>query len=331
MRKIHFFNVGHEHIISGGYLYNKHLIDELRKAGQFVFTYFLNEQQQISAYLNQIEAGDILVIDSLLLVEEAAFILANKTKFSIYGLVHLPQSFDPQKVESKNQLLKIEKSVFEAIPIIVTSDFIKNEISNQFQITPKNIFVNTPGVRILKKKNKFNEKPFQLINVANLVEGKGHRFLINAMAQLKDFDWQLLIYGKATKERYKEELEEMIDSLGLSSRIKLMGVLPLNLLNQKMIESDLFIQVSKFETYSMIIAEALSSCLPFVSTKVGAWKKFSKFDGGVFLDDTSEATFIKTMLMLFQDKEIYQKLHTQTNYNPKSWSSVARDFLEIIS
>ena len=331
MRNFHFFNVGHEHIISGGYLYNKHLINELRNTGQSVFTYFLNERQKISAYLNRIEADDILVIDSLLLVKEATFILENKSKFSIYGLVHLPQSFDPQKVESKNQLLKIEKSVFEAIPIMVTSDFIKNEISNQFQIPPKNIFVNIPGVRNFKKKNKFKEKPFQLINVANLVEGKGHRLLIKSMANLKDFDWQLHIYGKATDKIYKEELKEMIDSLGLNNRIKVMGVLPPNLLNQKMIESDLLIQVSKFETYSMIIAEALSSCLPFVSTKVGAWKKFSKFGGGIFLDDASEATFINAMQMLFQDKEVYQKLHSQTNYNPKSWSSVASDFLEIIS
>jgi len=333
MSKIHIFNVGSEDIISGGYIYNKYLVNELRAIGAQVTARFLKEDQSLeSSFLEKVNSDDIVLIDSLLLVQESDFVLAQKDKFKIYGLIHLPQFFDPEKAESHDAIFKLEKQLFQSIPLIVTSDYIKKEICKTFEVASDKIAVVDPAVGVSKKKATFADRPEKFISVGNVVERKGYHLLIEGLALVNDLDWQLDIYGNLNDSVYLEKLNQKIDQFGMQQKIHFRGTIDHFLVNQKMIEADLLLNTSLFETYNMILAESLASGLPFVSTKVGAFEKFDSYKGGVFFDGFEKEAFANTLRKLVVEKSTYKKLYTKNlPFENRTWHNVAEAFLSIFS
>ncbi len=109
------------------------------------------------------------------------------------------------------------------------------------------------------------------------------------------------------------------------------GVIQHELVNKVMKEADLLIQMSSFETYSMVIAEALASRLPFVSTRVGACVYFDQFEGGIYLPDFNEWTLVTTLECLFENETAYQQLwKNKKQIAHRNRMKVATEFIEIV-
>jgi len=333
MSKIHLFNVGSEDQISGGYLYNKYLVEELRTLGTQVNAHFLNGGQTLeSSFVEVVDSEDIVLIDSLLLVQESDFVLAQKDDFKIHGLIHLPQFFDPEKAERHETIFKIEKQLFQSIPLIVTSDYIKKEIYKTFEVESNKIAVVDPAVAVSNKKENFADHPQKFISVGNVVERKGYHLMIEGLALLNDLDWQLDIYGNVYDGLYFEKLRQTTDQFKMQEKIHFRGTVSHSLVNQKMIEADLLLNTSLFETYNMILAESLANGLPFVSTKVGAFEKFDSYKGGVFFDGFEKEAFANALRKLVVEKSNYKKLYTENlPFENRTWRNVAEEFLSIFS
>ncbi len=331
MSKIHLFNVGLEDQISGGYLYNKYLVRELRKLGRSVSAHFLKEEERLENVFNkEVKTNDIVLIDSLLLVQEADFVLAKKSDFSIYGLIHLPHFFDPEKAQNHSTIFQIERKLFYSISLIVTSDFIKNEIIKTFEIASEKIAVVDPAVSVYTQKETFSDVPRKFISVSNVIERKGYQLMIEGLALVNDLDWELDIYGNRDDANYLSLLVQKINESGMQKKIHFRGTIEHSLVNQKMIEADLLLNTSLFETYNMILAESLASGLPFVSTKVGAFEKFDSFKGGVFFDGFEKESFADSLKKLMTEETAYKKLYTQNiPFESRTWRIVAEEFLSI--
>jgi glycosyltransferase involved in cell wall biosynthesis len=104
--------------------------------------------------------------------------------------------------------------------------------------------------------------PKNVIGMGRLSEQKGFDLLISAFASCAQLhpDWHLTILGEGPK---RLELEEQINSLGLSSRIHMPGTqpLPFPILQQ----ADLFVFSSRYEAFGMALAEAMACGLPVIS------------------------------------------------------------------
>jgi len=99
--------------------------------------------------------------------------------------------------------------------------------------------------------------------VGSLIKRKGHRFLFEALSQIKETNWRLLIIGEGEEE---EVLRRQVDELGLASRIQFLGF---RLDVRRIIAAcDMLVLPSTLETQPLVITEAMSSGLPVVASAI---------------------------------------------------------------
>lgn len=111
----------------------------------------------------------------------------------------------------------------------------------------------------------------RLLFVGNLepLQSKGFPTLLEALVRLNNLrrDWRLDVFGDGLELR---SYETSAAALGLGEQVKFHGSRPKPAIAQMMRGSDLFVLPSRFETFGAVVAEALASGLPVVSTAVGA-------------------------------------------------------------
>lgn len=104
----------------------------------------------------------------------------------------------------------------------------------------------------------------RLLNVAALAEKKGHRHLLEALAELPDATLDVVGDGEL-----REELERRAETLGLAGRVRFLGERPKDEVAALMRAADLFVLPSLAENLPVVLIEAQASGLPAVATRVG--------------------------------------------------------------
>ncbi len=144
--------------------------------------------------------------------------LEYKNKFLVFGLIHLPQTFDPkhQVADLLSGIFESERKIFESIPIIVTSPFCKEKVIDAFGLSSEGVYVLEPGVVGFEEKTTYRETPFRLINIATFDIVKGQDKIVNALAQLKDFDWVMEFYGSNENDpAYVQKIVDLTTTMAL--------------------------------------------------------------------------------------------------------------------
>lgn len=111
----------------------------------------------------------------------------------------------------------------------------------------------------MRQELKINEDEFVLLNVGRLEEQKNQRLLIKIMSKLNNKSVRLLIAGEGS---LRNELEELIDKLGLRAKVTLLGVR--HDIEKIMQAADAFILTSIFEGLPVTGIEAQAAGLPCV-------------------------------------------------------------------
>ncbi len=111
----------------------------------------------------------------------------------------------------------------------------------------------------------------QIVSVGSLVEKKGHGFLIEALASAPG--WHLTIVGEGPQ---RVELENLVNDLGLSSRVRFAGLLPETDVRVILAGADVFalacVEAGNGDRDGIPVAlmEAMAVGLPVVTTDAGA-------------------------------------------------------------
>jgi glycosyltransferase involved in cell wall biosynthesis len=104
----------------------------------------------------------------------------------------------------------------------------------------------------------------RLLNVAALAEKKGHRYLLEALAELPDATLDVVGDGEL-----RGQLERQAGSLGLDGRVRFLGERPKHEVAELMRAADLLVLPSLAENLPVVLIEAQASGLPAVATDVG--------------------------------------------------------------
>jgi teichuronic acid biosynthesis glycosyltransferase TuaC len=100
-----------------------------------------------------------------------------------------------------------------------------------------------------------------LVSVGHLIERKGHRLVIEALQELPD--WQALIIGDGPE---RARLAALIQSLGLSGRVRLLGARPHAELPALYGAADALVLASSREGWANVLLEAMACGTPVVAT-----------------------------------------------------------------
>lgn len=118
------------------------------------------------------------------------------------------------------------------------------------------------------------------IAAGSLNEKKGHRYLLDAIAEVRRTEPRLTLdlYGDG---ELRSQLEQQARSLGIEDAVRFGGYVTLDGLAEKMRESDLHLLPSLRENQPLVAAEAMATGIPTVGTDVGGVPEMLEGGAGV--------------------------------------------------
>ena len=266
---------------TGGYEYDRRIIQELRELGWQVdvadigddFPFPSAAQRAIAlAILSAAPAGCPIVLDGLAfgaLPEAGA--LGRRTP--LIALVHQPLALDPGLDTTQADILReTERAALAAAArVIVTSEATARIVMADYGVPSQRVGVVRPGTDPVPPAPGSNDGVVRLLSVGSVVPVKGYDLLIGAVATLTDQPWRLTIAGDRTRNRAAAaQLDADIEAYGLGDRVAVLGAVPPERVNELFSASDVFVLASRFEGYGMALAEAIAHGTPVVSTMTGA-------------------------------------------------------------
>jgi L-malate glycosyltransferase len=173
------------------------------------------------------------------------------------------------------------------INIAVSEGFAKvlsEKYKRPFQFVPNVVNTDyfTPG-------NQKPAKPFVFLNVAALDQNKNQTLIIDAFEKIasKYEDAKVIIVGEGPE---KLKLMEAVRLKGLQGRIFFEGAVGREHVRKFMQQAHAFILSSKFETFGVVLLEAMSSGLPLISTRsLGPSSVITSDRLGILCDHTPES------------------------------------------
>ena len=315
---IRFLSKGSPDQISGGYLYNKYLLDYLRQKGIAV-------SYEPDATVTGIGAADIVVVDSIVLDQIAAELLSIPAELVL--LLHMVPRFPTGDSKATATL----RSLCRRACLVVTGESTLASLRQVLADPHLDAVKIEPGVRGgWRAKSDYSERARTLLGVANYVEGKGISQMVEVLRQLKDLPWTLTLHGNRDFDpAYFEAVAEAVEAYGLSDRIELLGPVPHDVINDKMLQSDLLVHFSRRESYSMVTAEAIASGLPVVSYRTGNFGVFGR-SGLVRYLEGGDACEASTLAALIDDENAYGRLRPTGIRPTRTWQDVGREFIDCL-
>ncbi len=166
--------------------------------------------------------------------------------------------------------------------------------------------------------------PFEkkiIIEISNLIESKGHKYLIDAMNILSQERDDILCYIIGTGP-LKEDITSYIKKLKLENYIKLIGWRPDEELPIWINSCDIFVHPSLAESFGIVQIEAMACGKPVVSTYNGGSESvIVSQEYGLLCEPANSQELVNNILKVFDTQYNMRKI---VNYAKKySWEKIA--------
>jgi glycosyltransferase involved in cell wall biosynthesis len=305
---------------TGGYAYDRRIIEELRRLGWSVDALDIGDdfprptaktRALARARLGAVPAGRAIVIDGLafgVLQVEAEELRA---RHPLVGLVHHPLAFETGLSADEAQALHASErdALTCAHRIVVTSDATARLLVAEYGVPSDRLTTVRPGTDHTETAARGGGGTVALLSVGSIVPRKGYDVLVAALAKLKDLRWRLAIAGdKMRSAETARQLEQDIVRLDLSRRIMLLGAVAPEGLDALYAAADLFVLASRFEGYGMAFAEAMAHGLPVVATTAGAIAETVPADAGILVEPDDACALARTLRRLISCPDARSKL-----------------------
>lgn len=276
--------------VSGGYIYDRRLVEGLRANGHDVQVVELSgrhplpDDAALSSARHALDAvgtGARIVIDGLGL---PAFLplVAELEKRRAVALIHHPTALEHGNPgEVRDALKTAELALFPRLArLVATSNLTAARLAPEFGVDPARVGVVEPGTDPAPRSTGSGDGCSILV-LGSLIPRKGHDVLLRALAMLPDLDWRLTVAGGARDPVYAHGLQALAEELGIAQRVDFPGEVDGAVLEALWQGADLFALASHWEGYGMAVAEALARGLPVAVSAGGALADLVPVEAGV--------------------------------------------------
>lgn len=340
MRPLTLIVAGDPGQLTGGYLFDAHIVDELRTQGLQVDVVGLDghfpEPDAVASHaldsaLTAIPDGGQAVLDGLAMSGLPAIVERHASRLSLVALIHHPLADETGLGAPEQQRFRIsETRALAAVErVIVTSVYTARRLAD-FDVPAEKLFVIEPGVTPGELAEGASDGVPRLLCVATLTPRKGQDLLIDALAALTDMAWRCdLVGGLDRSNPYVAQVTERIAHHGLGERVNLLGALPAETLSAHYREADLFVLPSHYEGYGMVITEALAHGLPVVTTTGGALSHTLPDTAGIKVPPGDVAALSSALQRMLSEPDTYRAYRDgarEARRNLKDWATAGRAF-----
>ena len=156
---------------------------------------------------------------------------------------------------------------------------------------------------------------------------KNTRLIVESLAEIKDLPFKMFFVGTGYA---KADLQELVDKLGLSSKVQFIGVITeREQIKQYYAAADLFLFPSIYDNAPLVIREAGALHTPsvLVAGSSSAENIIDNYNG--FLTEESVESFSSTLRNLIQSPEKIKEVGMNASKSiARSWESVADEVLD---
>jgi glycosyltransferase involved in cell wall biosynthesis len=317
--------------ISGGYLYNRHLVSYLRNQGEQVtlisFPYrsygrHLTDNFNHTCFKQLTEAKlDVLIQDamvhpSLVLLNQR---LSRHSHLPLISLVHLLTTHD-QHARWKAWFYRfIERQYLQTVSgLIVNSQTTLRQVT---ELLPKPV----PYCLAVPAGNNFQDVqvevdfirqrteqtgPLNILVVGNVIRRKGLHVLINALRLLRPEDYQVTVAGCLTMDSaYVKQLKQTLQGTPLEASVIFKGPVQGQALVDLYQTHQLMVLPSAYESYGIVYVEAQQFGVPVIGTSAGAAQEIIRQGENGYLIPQEDHQVLATLLQtLHQDRALLLQL-----------------------
>ena len=275
MTEIAFVVPGRLDQLTGGYLFDRHIVEGLRTRGRRVRVIELTAKDPDAndAVLASLADGTRTVVDGLALANLAETVAAQARRLRLIAFVHGPLAQETSLLPAAAQQAAAREAALISLMcgVLCPSRFTASAVGG-YGIAPERIAVVSPGTAKPARPPGPRHSPVRgLLCVANLVPRKGHELLVEALARIRDLNWSLSCVGSLERDPpTARAVRRRIRAVGLGRRITLAGEATPHGVAQAYRAADAFVLPSFHEGYGMVYAEAMAHGLPVIATTAGA-------------------------------------------------------------
>ncbi|MBN1668266.1 MAG: glycosyltransferase family 4 protein [Anaerolineales bacterium] len=277
---------------SGGYLYDRYLVEHLRSHGDRVEIVSLpwrnylahlgdNFSLRLAHQLRSLDV-DVLIQDELNHPSLAWLNgwLKPQLAYPIISLVHHLRS-DERRPGWQNGLYRlVERRYLQCVDgFIFNSQATRVAVEAVFgQALRSPFLIATPGGdRFLPqvsagriKERALGSKRLRLVFLGNLIERKGLHTLLVALSQFPQAAWQLQVVGSLQADpNYARQMRALASQLQLDEGVRFRGELPDHELTALLAGSHALVVPSSYEGFGIVYLEAMGFGLPVIAGTLG--------------------------------------------------------------
>jgi glycosyltransferase involved in cell wall biosynthesis len=270
---------------TGGYTYDRRLVQSLRESGWEIDVLRLDgtwpapDAQTLaaaSAMIGALDDGTTVVADGLAFSALEGIVQVHAERLRWLALVHHPLHLESGlDAIVRGRLLASESLALRlARRVVVTSSSTVDDVV-AMGVPRERIAVVEPGTDPVRRpagvRTAVGVGPVQLLCVATLTPRKGHAVLLQALRGLSALDWVLHNVGSLTRDPVTAgQLQEMSAAAPLAGRVFWHGAVDAAAVQAHYATADLLVLPSLHEGYGMVVAEALAAGLPVLASRAGA-------------------------------------------------------------
>ncbi len=296
--------------LTGGFIYERSLLDAMRAAGREVERLTLpasypdpsaEDDAATREALAAVPPDVPVIVDGLVFgaMDTGVF---DSVRAPVIAMIHHPLGLETGLDRARaRELLRLEAAnLARADHVVVPSPHTARILRDRFGVPDERVTIAPPGFPEPDSVRAETTPPL-ILSVGLLAPRKGHDTLLDALAGLADLDWTAEIVGRAHDPDTAGALKDRRATLGLDARVRFAGELGDVALRDRFRAASIFALATRYEGYGMVFSEAMLHGLPIVGCAVGAVPDTVPPETGILVPPDDAAAFGGALRRLLSD------------------------------
>ncbi|MFH0957472.1 MAG: glycosyltransferase family 4 protein [Pseudomonadota bacterium] len=278
-------------ILTGGFIYDRELVDYLRGEGTSVEVYPLPWRNYVAhltdnfsfRFIKQLRDSkvDILLQDELnhpsLITSNSLFLRSRE--FPVVSIVHHLRSSELRSNIANRLYQKVEKQYLKSTDGLIFNSHTTRKSVHNIGIKNKPFVVAHPGrnfenpgvERGFIRERAEQRGPIKLLFVGSLIPRKELHTLLEAVLQIPKNKWTLKVVGSLeTDKHYAQSVIGSLKRLDLENNVELLGSMTRKDLEMEYMKSHVLAVPSSYEGFGIVYLESMGFGCPSLATTAGA-------------------------------------------------------------
>jgi glycosyltransferase involved in cell wall biosynthesis len=296
--------------VSGGYIYDRLVVERLRELGDEVTVISLEPGATELPRLDP-EAFDVVVGDGLCFRELLPIFQQRPAPRRVL-LIHHLTAWEHPPGDERARILALERAVIDSADALVATSHVTADRLFAEGLA-RRVAIAEPGADRLPRPETGGQEPsgslLRLLFVGNILPRKRVLALADAFARLAQNNVELVLVGAELEPAYAARVRGLVREAGVADRVRFLGALPGAGVAEQLALADALVLPSALEGYGMVLSEALWAAVPVIAARVGAAEQLvGATSAGLLFEPEDDATLGATLGAFVGDAELRARL-----------------------